>query len=350
MAGFFGLFDYTKEGPGIDPDAPPKGALATFFGIWGRKFWKVMGLSLMYTFFSIPTLVIAFFVATFLMGHFGPNFDRLVQGIQDMNQGQAMPEGMTPELLAGSLVVGLILVVIFVLVGLSYVVLGPVHAGLTYVLRNYAREEHAFIWSDFWEHARKNWKQATATMALSILTAVLLPLAFRFYLTQIAQPILRTVLATLMIIIALLWTFMLMYLYQMMITIELSFKNLLRNAFLFAIFRLPFNLLILLAQLFILAGIPLLLQLFLGSLGMLIGTAYILLIGWGLNFLLVNFYINRQIKRFLIERIEGEFEAPEPKYYWAEDEEESTKAEDAEEDEDESPQTLPEPETHASPA
>lgn len=30
MAGFFGLFDYTKEGPGVPKDAPPKARFIIF--------------------------------------------------------------------------------------------------------------------------------------------------------------------------------------------------------------------------------------------------------------------------------------------------------------------------------
>ena len=38
------------------------------------------------------------------------------------------------------------------------VLLSPFTAGLTFVTRNYAREEHAFVWSDFWENVKGNWK------------------------------------------------------------------------------------------------------------------------------------------------------------------------------------------------
>ena len=37
---------------------------------------------------------------------------------------------------------------------------GPFTAGLSYVTRNWARDEHAFIWSDFKDAVKENWKQA----------------------------------------------------------------------------------------------------------------------------------------------------------------------------------------------
>lgn len=38
MAGFFGFFDYTKPGPGIPKDAPPKAPIAVFLGYIQESF------------------------------------------------------------------------------------------------------------------------------------------------------------------------------------------------------------------------------------------------------------------------------------------------------------------------
>ena len=54
MAGFFGLFNYEKEGPGIDKDAPPKKTFVVFFEMFKRNFWKFIPISLMYLLISLP--------------------------------------------------------------------------------------------------------------------------------------------------------------------------------------------------------------------------------------------------------------------------------------------------------
>ena len=41
MAGFFGLFNYDKEGPGVPKDAPPKTRFVTFFEVLKRRFSKL---------------------------------------------------------------------------------------------------------------------------------------------------------------------------------------------------------------------------------------------------------------------------------------------------------------------
>lgn len=56
MAGFFGLFDYSKEGPGIDKNAPKKKGFIVFFEIFFRKFWKLICVNLLYVLISLPVL------------------------------------------------------------------------------------------------------------------------------------------------------------------------------------------------------------------------------------------------------------------------------------------------------
>lgn len=48
MAGFFGLFNYAKEGPGIEKNAPKKKTFIVFFETFFRNFWKFIPINLMY--------------------------------------------------------------------------------------------------------------------------------------------------------------------------------------------------------------------------------------------------------------------------------------------------------------
>lgn len=48
MAGFFGLFNYSKEGPGVAKNGPRKRPYVVFLEIFGRKIWKVTLAGLMW--------------------------------------------------------------------------------------------------------------------------------------------------------------------------------------------------------------------------------------------------------------------------------------------------------------
>ena len=58
LAGFFGLFDYSKEGPGVDKNAPKKKGFIVFFEIYFRKFWKLICANLLYVVVALPVLSI----------------------------------------------------------------------------------------------------------------------------------------------------------------------------------------------------------------------------------------------------------------------------------------------------
>ena len=56
MAGLFGLFDYTKEGPGVSKNAPQKHTFFNFFEVFFRNFWKFISINLLHSVISFPVL------------------------------------------------------------------------------------------------------------------------------------------------------------------------------------------------------------------------------------------------------------------------------------------------------
>lgn len=58
MAGFFGLFDYTKPGKGVRKDEPQKGRFFHFWELFFRKFWKLIQLNVLFLVFCIPIVTI----------------------------------------------------------------------------------------------------------------------------------------------------------------------------------------------------------------------------------------------------------------------------------------------------
>lgn len=56
MAGLFGLFDVTREGPGVSKDAPRKRDFVVFFEVLGRKFWHLMIAGLLFAVVNLPLI------------------------------------------------------------------------------------------------------------------------------------------------------------------------------------------------------------------------------------------------------------------------------------------------------
>ena len=297
-----GLFNrYLKEGPGVDPDAPVRGAAAVFFGIVGRKFWKLIQINLLYVLFNIPALVVSFFLTSYLIPTLFPNMT--IERLNALWDPAMMGEGTTPETMTSMLIISMAVLMMALLVGLSYVTVGPVQAGLTMVLRNYSRETHAFIWADARDAARDNLRQSSFVSLLTLALSIVLPVALSFYSQMVTNDLLRMILLVVIFLAALLFTMMLPYVYQQLITFDLTLSQIYRNALIMTMAKLPHNFGILLACVFILAGIPLLLMYALGTLGVVISILYWALFAFAFSYLLQHFMVNRQLQRYMIQPI-----------------------------------------------
>ncbi|MDD2393654.1 MAG: DUF624 domain-containing protein [Eubacteriales bacterium] len=330
MAGFFGLFDYNKEGPGVYLNEPPKGPFKTFFSILGRKFWKVISVNMMYVVFSLPVLLVAWLAGSQIFPSIfsGLTLDNLEKLLTETsiaesvsNVSQAVSQSvssiassgisgseeavvqLTPKETAAILFSQINIVFSFALVGLQLLVLGPVHAGITYIFRNYSREEHAFIWGDFKEHLKKNWKQSLLTSLISFLAVIILSTNFVFYSKgdMVNNTFLKGILTGAVAVIFIVFTMMQMYIYPMMITFKLTLKQLYKNSVLLTMARLPWNIGIMLLSILITTALPIAFLFFGGSLGIILGIFYYFFLAFGLNMMLTNFFVYRQLKKYMID-------------------------------------------------
>lgn len=340
MAGFFGLFDYTKEGKGVYPDDPPKGPVATFFGVLGRKFWKLCAINLMYILFSLPALILAVFGATYILSVLMPELTLETLTTIVREAGFELQEGVSFEEFAATQLMIVYFLFGMLLTGLSLIIVGPVHAGVTYLLRNYSREEHAFIWMDFKDHLRKNLKQSLLAGLISLVVTLVFTVNFAFYSSSefIGAGFLRTFLQTIMVVLFVLWCIIQMYLYPMMITFDLKLKQLYKNCLMFSILRLPLNILILILSMVILFIIPGFLFMLGYGFSVLLAFVWYLFLAFAINLLLTNFFVYRGLDKYMIQRLKAteEEEEKEEAESFREDEipEEDEVAEDDEKEED----------------
>jgi uncharacterized membrane protein YesL len=228
MAGFFGLFDYTKEGPGVPKDAPPKARFIIFFEVLARKFWNIIKINLLFLIFNLPAILLLLLFAMY--------YNQLLLP-------QEILEGSGEELLG--YLSGFTFPLMLIFICLPLITVGPAQAGMTYVLRNYSREEHAFIWGDFIEKAKTNFKQSMIVSVINTIITILVMVDIYIYMNIETDTILLTIASSLIIVAFLIFMMMSMYIYPMMVTFNLSIKQLYKNALLFAIMKFIPNLLIL---------------------------------------------------------------------------------------------------------
>ncbi len=187
----------------------------------------------------------------------------------------------------------------------SIAITGPVTAGVSYVTRNWARDEHAFIWDDLKDAIKENWKQGLAISVITSVMPVIVYMCWRFYGSMAAtQPIL-VVPQVLVMMIGILWAMAVTYMYPLIVSYRLRFRDVIRNGLLLCVARLPFSALFRLLHCVPMA-IALVMSLYWNpSYGILFAILYYLLFGFALSRFVTASYTNSVFDRFINSRIEG---------------------------------------------
>ena len=270
-----GLFNgYLKPGPGVSKDAPQKTAFFLFFDIYFRKFWDLIKMNLLY-FISI----IVFFIplAMILIPLFSDFKNMAGSLFLSFSSGGVVMRLPNPWIL---------------LYLLPLALTGPATAGFTYVMRNFAREEHAFLWSDYKDTIKSNWKQALAAALIQVVASMLLVFSTAYYYQNIHKSAVFVIPFVFSVLVMLLFLFMQYYVYVLIITFRLTIAQVYRNALIFSILGLGRNFLIT-----IFSAITLLISFYFVPLAVILVPCLTLsTIG-----LIVNFWVWPIIKKYMID-------------------------------------------------
>ena len=182
---------------------------------------------------------------------------------------------------------------------------GPFTAGLSYVTRNWARDELAFIWTDFKDAMKANWKQSLILSVITSLLPLIVYVGWKFYSQMAAQNVIMIVPQVLVVVVALIWAISITYMHPLAVTYELKTKDVIRNGLLLGVARLPMS-----VGIRLLHCVPALIGAALiwfwnPMIGMLILFAWYALIGFALSRFITASYTNAVFDRFINPRIEG---------------------------------------------
>ncbi len=255
--------------------------MTIFFQVLGRKFWKLISMNLIFLIFNIPSIIISFLLSGYVINVFSP----FIENADEM---------------AAVLFVYSFPLLMFLMV-IPAITVGPAQAGLTYLLRCFSYELPTFYWSDFKDKMKENLKQGIAVSLINLVAIVLLIIDFYLYgqMTDNGSNCMISAANGLLIVVFLLFVMMSMYIYPMMVSYELNLKNLYKNAFLFSIGRFLPNLGVLIICFLLVIG-PMAVVMFSGNaIALVIVYIYYLILGFSLPGLVLNFFINPAIDKYL---------------------------------------------------
>ena len=250
--GKFRLFpNYNKPGKGVTKEQASTGAKTTFsqfFGAYGRNFWNLSSLNLLYVVFNFPIFFGLFALTGNLSMPTTSPTNVLYAPLFGMSQiSTSLATGPFFGMLGNNaklLVPSTLTYVFFGLTALLFLTFGIANTGLTYVLRSYVRSEPVFILSDFIEAIKKNWKQAFPLGFIDLGLLLILVWDIVFWSQQ--SGFVNDMFYFGSILLAVLYVIMRFYLYLMMITFDLSIWKIVKNAFIFAVLGIKRNLVALL--------------------------------------------------------------------------------------------------------
>lgn len=269
------FFSFNKEGPGVSKDGPRKKGIFLFFELLGRKFTSFLKVNMLYFIVSIPMILISFFASNFFISYIKNILGATLEGTPFIMFCQFL--SATFLILLGS---------------------GPASCALSYFNRSAVREEHIYIFSDFFEKFKTNFLQGLIVNVINTILVFCMLFGLLFYLVEylLTGSILWLFFILALVIGLILLVSMSFYIYQLIITFEDSLFNHYKNSLILALINTPWNIF------FILITIVLNWLLFLTFTPAI--TLVLSFVGWvGIMRFAIEFYTIRNIQRQILDKI-----------------------------------------------
>lgn len=219
---FFGgiklrLFNFDKPGPGVSKDAPRKKGIFLYFELLGRKFSKLFSLNMLYFVFSIPAIILYFLLFSFLI----PVLFNAVTTAAELPQN---------DIAFLTVLLSLFMTIICTITLGS----GPASASMAYVLREYSKEEHVWLFSEFLGKMKENFKKEIVVVLVDLIFVFFSSFAISFYLGQHLRTgsTLYFALFIFTALLAVIFAMMHYYIHQLIVTFENKLIDTYKNAFL----------------------------------------------------------------------------------------------------------------------
>ncbi|WP_026887225.1 YesL family protein [Clostridium beijerinckii] len=124
---------------------------------------------------------------------------------------------------------------IFVLYSLPIITIGPALGAMTSILMAIIQRKHTYIFSDFHEAFKNNWKQSLVGGLIILITFSFLGISLFFYLKLAQEKPIFYLIFYLCLFITILLGLASMYIYPLLTTISLTLKDVFKNSILLCI-------------------------------------------------------------------------------------------------------------------
>ncbi len=250
------LLDPMRDGKGVEKGENTSPTLKRFFKLWGRKFWRLISVNLIMLVQIIPLLLCLFLYVG------GPKVSTQYNALYSTLLGAqtAFPTSAGMTLFNGA--AGLLHQspiynswahwVMALLIVFQVVTYGWQKVGTTYILRNMVRGDGVFLFSDYFYAIRRNLKQGFGMGLFDCAVITALVFDFLYFYNQPSSGGMNFMYA-MIVALMLIYAVMRFYTYLMVVTFDMKFTKILKNALIFTVLGIKRNLMALLGMVALIA-------------------------------------------------------------------------------------------------
>lgn len=235
------LFDITRDGKGLSKNSPDRiGGLKRFFISYKDNFGKIMSANIFMVLGNFPLIfLIATLSGSTKIEGLIPSFD-IFQNLAGFFA-STTPSAHSMSLFAQEGLQNVIYrpttttYIFYAIAALTVFTFGLVNVGTAYILRNIAKGDPVFVWSDFWYAVKRNWKQALPFGIIdAAINALLIWNIYSMFINSSADYF-SNMMFWCNIVLLILYFVMRYYIYIQMVTFNLSVFKILKNSLIFSL-------------------------------------------------------------------------------------------------------------------
>ena len=226
-----------KRVPKEDYVPEQHGPVYNFFYSIKTHLFTLMSANVLFLVFNIPMMLVSFGFTLFFLPYTNSVFipENFAQFMYDSGVvgNQSINDVGTDA--AYQIYYLIVLFCVMFLLGSTLLVIGPFQAGFSQIYRNLYRQEGVFLFTDFKEGMKNNWKQSLAASLISFVVTALCLLATGFYLNIGTSW--GTAIGTFFVILFFVFIIIQNMVYTMIVSRELPLRKIYKNAFLFFLLK-----------------------------------------------------------------------------------------------------------------
>lgn len=283
MSGMMNKFYYGNAGKAdYTPDQLPANRVSLFMETLRMRFGNLFGVNLACVIAALPALIWSYV-----------NYELLIGLVEAAAADATAAATLNSSILTYGITYFVVLIPCLMISSLF-------SPGIAYILRNWARDQHTFTFSDYWDAVKVDWKGGLLLGFLNGVSLLVTFVAFMVYGNMSQGNMMGYFFQTIIVILCCIWWMANMLMMPMMVTYDMSFMTVIKNSLIMVLGRLPLSVLIWGLSI----GIPVVVGLFVPY-GMAVVLIAYLLIGIAFTHFLHISYANSCFDIYLNPRIEG---------------------------------------------